>query len=166
MPSPERKQIQSSEVFAPGDKLGGDTSSLLDPDDASKNLSTDANLEANPAQFAEFLEQEFSYPAVDVYIETKLRRTGWLPVLEQAGVIPGGADPNPFDAEQEQDQYEQWWREHPAELEMFSQNFEQRIRALKYLHIGAIIGRIAGRRLYPGRVFPGTQAPSAEEPKV
>lgn len=108
----------------------------------------------DPERLVPFLKTEFTFPAIDTYIEARFERVGLLSILEQAGVLPQLEDPNPYDLEHETAAYEQWWAQHPDEQDVFIARLEERQLLLKYLHIGAIVGYITGRDLYSGRDFP------------
>ncbi len=108
----------------------------------------------DPEQFVPFLRTEFTFPAIDTYVEARFARLGLVPILEEAGVLPRVEDPNPYDLAEETAAYEQYWAEHPDEHDAFFARIEERRQMLRYLHIGAILGHVAGRDLYPGRSFP------------
>jgi len=75
---------------------------------------------------------EFSLRLKDAGLLSELERSGWLPAVE---------NPNPHDLQHEEQQHEQWWKDHPNEEEKFSRSFEQREERLKYLYLGALLGR-------------------------
>lgn len=108
--------------------------------------------ETSPQRLIEFLQGEFYFPAIDLYIERKFEQAGLLDVLEQAEILPVTPDPNPFDPAHDERSYDQWWTDHPDELEVYEQKDEERRTILRYLHIGALIGHLSGGRLYPGRL--------------
>lgn len=114
----------------------------------------DLGEESYLTQLTAFLEQEFKVPALDVYVEAKFKKGGLLAVLEQAGVLPVAENPNPYGVEQEEEKFEQWANEHPEEQEAFNRRMDERAIALKYLHIGALLGHMVGKHLYPGRKLP------------
>lgn len=74
--------------------------------------------------------------------ENWLMLTGMLVKLEEAGIMPIVDNPNPFDTSAEElEQHEQWWKDHPVEAEEFARNCEKRNEILRYLYIGALLGR-------------------------
>jgi hypothetical protein len=121
---------------------------------SGRNRSSEQN-HLDPEQIIPFLQREFTFPAIDTYIEARFEQVGVLPILEQAGILPPLTDLNPYHPEEEAASYEQWWAEHPTEQEVYNEQFHMRQQLLKYLHIGALVGILAGRPLYPGRTFPG-----------
>lgn len=112
--------------------------------------------DATPDPRVAFLRHEFNFPAIDLYIERKFAEAGFLTVLEDAGVLPVVADPNPFDPTHDETAYDLWWAAHPAEFDVYDQQSAERRTILKHLHIGALVAHLAGRNLYPGRDLPTT----------
>lgn len=98
----------------------------------------------------EYLQKVGGHPAhYSLYFELKLYGAELLSRLEEAGIVPTAEDPNPFPHELEEKQHEKWWGEHPKEREMFIKNCERREDALRYLFVGAVLGRLLGDELFP-----------------
>lgn len=117
------------------------------------------NTKATTDRLREFLRQEYTFPGIDVYAETKFAQMGLLSSLEQAGILPRAENPNPFDPAQAEAQHNQWWVEHPEAGTMFSQELAKRAEVLRCLHIGALIREMVGRPFYRGRDLPEIAPP-------
>ena len=73
-------------------------------------------------------------------LETQLLLTGLLPRLEQAGIVPVIESPNPYEFGDDAVKHEQWWENHPAEVEQFLEGVEKRDEVFRILYVGALIG--------------------------
>lgn len=78
---------------------------------------------------------------VTVFFELRLKRAGLLAGLEESAILPTATNPNPYQPEVEEDQHEQWWAANPEEEETFTRTLEEREAILKYLYLGALLGR-------------------------
>lgn len=67
---------------------------------------------------------------------------GWIPVLQQTGILPVLEGSNPYDPVTEEANHRQWWDAHPEEVQRFTDRIKQSKEALNYIHIGMIIGSI------------------------
>lgn len=73
----------------------------------------------------------------------ELGTTGLLSALEAAGVVPPlPENPNPFDAELQEEQHTQWWDIHPEQGEAFSRGIEVREKVHNLLYLGAGLRRL------------------------
>jgi hypothetical protein len=117
-------------------------------DIGEENLGGQA--EADTDRLIEFLRREYKNAFLDVLLEVQLEKVRLLSVLESAGILPVVKNPNPFELELEEEQHEQWWKEHPAEEEEFSRNVENRDKILRYLYIGMTLGHLFPE-LFPNR---------------
>lgn len=85
--------------------------------------------------------REYTSPADRIAFQGVLASSGWLTRLEQAGVLPIVKNLNPFDPDREEQQHEQWWKEHSTEGEKFMRTIDNREKIIGYLYIGALLGR-------------------------
>lgn len=99
-------------------------------------------------RLAERIETLSRYPLLDVYVETRLRRVGFLPVLERSGILPVADDPNPHSEEMQPEEYQAWWEAHRSEEEEWDEQLMLREKILRSLWIGALLGRAAGDALF------------------
>lgn len=90
------------------------------------------------------LKEVQQIPAYTTLFENDLDKAGLLSGLEELGILPVAQNPNPFDADLEEKQHEQWWDEHPEAAKGFHEILEKRLEILESLHIGAIIGYLLG----------------------
>ena len=102
----------------------------------------------------DFLSREFTFPAIDLYIERKFEQNGLLPMLEEQGIVPRVVNPNPYNPEGQEEAYDQWWEQHDEEFEAYDRRQSERILALKLVYVGTIIGHLKGKQLLAGRDLP------------
>lgn len=93
------------------------------------------------------LQEVQDTPAYAGVFEGDLDHLGLLSALEELGIMPVVENPNPFNVESDEDQHDQWWKQHPEEAGEFHRDFERREDVLKHLYFGAILGHLAGARL-------------------
>lgn len=104
----------------------------LDPRIATERLPY------KPEDLTTYLKQEFQEDRA----EGIFYNAGWIPVLQQAGILPALESSNPYDPATEEDKHRQWWSDHPEEVQRFKDRIKQSKEALNYIHIGMIIGGI------------------------
>lgn len=71
----------------------------------------------------------------------RLDKIGLLSHLEEAGILPTEVHPNPHDPDLELASFVDWGEQHPEFVEANEEAAERRSELLKYLLVGAIIGR-------------------------
>jgi hypothetical protein len=102
-----------------------------------------------PQNLARFLYREFHERTTGFGAEAKFEQRGFLPILEAAGILPPLINPNPYARLQEEDRYLDWWIEHPEAELAYQESLRHRREILNHIHIGSILGRIAGDQLFP-----------------
>lgn len=105
-----------------------------------------------PDRVAEFLRWVYDHPHTDIAAELELERYNLLIPLEETGVVPKLEDPNPYDPDTQTDAYEQWWSDHPSDVQKFEAAFIRRDQALRDLWLGVVLYRMSGSRLFEGLI--------------
>lgn len=98
--------------------------------------------EVDRQQLVDFLSRVQKDPNYSLYFETQLDKAGLLAPLEEAGILPVAANPNPLDPVEQEKAHDEWAQRHKAEMERFIRQYERRNEVIGHLVLGAIIGHL------------------------